>query len=415
MNRQVLAIGDIGSQLVSKFNSNFQKSHIGGNWFNVEDYGAVHDNSTDDTVAIQTAINACAAAGGGTVFFPNGIYIIAGGLQNGIPCSIANPIGIDYNSQLYIPAYDGVSSYGQIVIKLLGETPVKYYWKAFDPSLNTGVVLRSTITGSGIWPSVICGSGPAGYYFNYNKIVFENILVLVLPVKSGNGPDMCGINMLWADHFEGNNIACSIDTYDYTNIVQPTSHVFGLATGLVNSDFPIIRNYAGLGFYYGLIAGEGVHAYDVNCFFNKIGIMALGTNWGPKIDYAILHWNQYCIADQQETIYGIAPAQSTGIKIDYMGSEAGHSGSPAWTNRVDVILDNDNYLVGQMDYNLQYGGNIAKLHGGYNLMVRNLATNSAIHWATASRPTAPNKGCVGYNTTTDKMECWDGSQWNNLW
>lgn len=45
-------------------------------YFNVKDtaYGAVGDGATDDTSAIQAAITAANAAGGGTVFFPSGSY-----------------------------------------------------------------------------------------------------------------------------------------------------------------------------------------------------------------------------------------------------------------------------------------------------------------------------------------------------
>ena len=43
--------------------------------FNVKSYGAVGDDSTDDTTAIQSALNACNTAGGGTVYFPKGTYI----------------------------------------------------------------------------------------------------------------------------------------------------------------------------------------------------------------------------------------------------------------------------------------------------------------------------------------------------
>jgi len=51
--------------------------------FNVKDpaYGAVGDGVVDDSAAIQSAINACKAAGGGTVFFPFGRYRCASRLK----------------------------------------------------------------------------------------------------------------------------------------------------------------------------------------------------------------------------------------------------------------------------------------------------------------------------------------------
>ena len=44
--------------------------------FNVKDYGAVGDGSTDDTTAIQAAITAAQTAGGGTIYFPSATYVI---------------------------------------------------------------------------------------------------------------------------------------------------------------------------------------------------------------------------------------------------------------------------------------------------------------------------------------------------
>jgi polygalacturonase len=43
--------------------------------FNIKDYGAVGDSVTDNTKAIQDAINAAANAGGGTVVISSGIYL----------------------------------------------------------------------------------------------------------------------------------------------------------------------------------------------------------------------------------------------------------------------------------------------------------------------------------------------------
>jgi len=48
--------------------------------FNVKDYGARGDGSMDDRPAIQKAVDACAAVGGGTVFMPAGTYLIDSGV-----------------------------------------------------------------------------------------------------------------------------------------------------------------------------------------------------------------------------------------------------------------------------------------------------------------------------------------------
>ena len=48
--------------------------------FNVRAYGAVGDGVTDDTAAIQAAIDAAVAAAG-DVFFPDGTYLVGGSLQ----------------------------------------------------------------------------------------------------------------------------------------------------------------------------------------------------------------------------------------------------------------------------------------------------------------------------------------------
>ena len=53
-------------------------SLIDGAPFNVLDYGAVGDGVANDTVAVQAAIDAAFSAGGGTVYFPKGTYLVSG-------------------------------------------------------------------------------------------------------------------------------------------------------------------------------------------------------------------------------------------------------------------------------------------------------------------------------------------------
>lgn len=52
-------------------------SMINGAYFNVLDYGATGNGTTDDRTAINLAFSACIASGSGTVFFPKGTYYVS--------------------------------------------------------------------------------------------------------------------------------------------------------------------------------------------------------------------------------------------------------------------------------------------------------------------------------------------------
>ena len=54
--------------------------------YNAKVYGALGDGFTDDTVAIQAAIDAAAAAGGGNVILPVGTYIVSNVVSGGASC-----------------------------------------------------------------------------------------------------------------------------------------------------------------------------------------------------------------------------------------------------------------------------------------------------------------------------------------
>jgi hypothetical protein len=48
-----------------------------GDWYNAKNYGAAANGSTDDTAAIQAAITAAQASGGGVVYLPHGNYKVS--------------------------------------------------------------------------------------------------------------------------------------------------------------------------------------------------------------------------------------------------------------------------------------------------------------------------------------------------
>ena len=58
----------------------FMSVQVQASRYNIVDYGAKSDKTTNNAQAIQAAIDACHKAGGGTVYFPQGDYL-SGGIQ----------------------------------------------------------------------------------------------------------------------------------------------------------------------------------------------------------------------------------------------------------------------------------------------------------------------------------------------
>ncbi|MCP4366334.1 MAG: hypothetical protein GY800_13705 [Planctomycetes bacterium] len=77
-------------------------------FYDVTDYGATGNGSTDDSTAVTAAITAAKAAGGGTVFFPAGVYVMEGiGLSDGVHilgAGVGNPAVSQTGTVFELPA-----------------------------------------------------------------------------------------------------------------------------------------------------------------------------------------------------------------------------------------------------------------------------------------------------------------------
>ncbi|WP_439946504.1 glycosyl hydrolase family 28-related protein [Streptomyces sp. BBFR109] len=106
--------------------------------YNVTAYGAKGDSSTDDSAAIQAALNAANAAGGGMVFFPSGTYRIG--------------------STITVPQY----------VRLVGERFVKGSTGGTTLKTAASTTLTSMFTATGT-------SNPSTNADLHHDIAFENI------------------------------------------------------------------------------------------------------------------------------------------------------------------------------------------------------------------------------------------------
>lgn len=417
MARQSLAIGNTGAELVSRFNSNFTEVYSNSQrTYNVETYGAVHDGITDDTVAIQAAINACWDAGGGVVYFPRGVYIIGGALKDSL--ETANP-----NSQLYIPPYDTFNEF--ISIHFLGETmpPDAYNFRNGHGNANQDhVILKSTIdvpAANTALPAVIGGKNGAidGLQSgcNYTRVLFENITIIV-HFNEERGATLCGVNAAYLPMAYFRNVACGVDVADIETAITPESHVFGVIGGRVNGEINTLwENIVVTGFYVGVAAGEGVTVINPRSFNCVIGYMVLRNYYASTVIGGVFQWCKYPIAAQSGTIAGI---EAGTCPVIFIGTSIEVNNNLFFYDFEDYILDTSNNIIGEISYNLggaNVGGYISKSNGGLNLLGRNIITNSIFHWTTLTRPTVVGHGTMGFNETTSKVEAWDGTQWNDLY
>jgi len=311
-------------------------------WYNVKtDYGAEGDGVTDDTVAIQTAINTASAAGGGNIYFPNGIYIIAGALQRDVG-------GIDYKSQLYIPQTTIWAN--RVCISLIGETSPNFAqsWGIGDGTDREpikGVILRSTLISSTAYSYVIAnngtwGSGP----FNYDQCNIDNIQIQITPDGS-NRLTLGGIGFANAQNAEIKNVTVFPYNLSLTASGIPQNNCVGIAMPKVNcEDMNVLQNISVGGFETGLLLGEHTSLDNVIARCCKYGYQFTNNNHTVRAGKLMSWWN---IND----LYFSALAH---VKISQLQIE--RSIGSKWYDNDYTILDASNYGHGEVSYNIVSGG-----------------------------------------------------------
>lgn len=268
----------------------------GGQVFNVKAYGAVGDGVTDDTAAIQAAINACAAAGGGVVFVPTGTYLCSSAPQSG-------PSGSPYC--LLVPS--------NVILYLSSASKL-----TIPNGINAGVVLFSTsanncgVVGNGIIDGNKANQIDSGIDGSQAGIYGSAITYWKIDVQVQNCIRQ-GVYMSNSSWGAGNILAIS-------NGVTTNVTIAGVEDDAnSNCFFDVMAiNNAGPGFH----CGGGASLSDIHVVAK---VIAYGNYVGIRADYAqgTRFVGPICRANTQD---GILMENSDGVVIDspYCDSNGRH-------------------------------------------------------------------------------------------
>jgi hypothetical protein len=374
-------------------------------WFDVTDpaYGAIGDGVADDTPAIQAAIDACFAAGGGTVFFPPGIYQLDSDLRD---------TGT-YNSQLEIPRNVYTTTTPPMAIRFLGMAPVVPLSDVGSGSgahavpPTGGSIIRSswdgTISGH---PAIIAG-GEWGVADNFMFAHFEEIMVM-----AHNDPKLSGIQIQSVLEWSVTRVSITVDADEIDKAFCTHSNAVGLDAGIASEQPNGIQGLQIDSFFGGLVLGsEMANGTDINIGKCKQGIVFVGNQGSPLF---VRHQNYFAkIQFYQTEACLVFQGDERWVNIGLLDIE--HDPAPFAT--IWDINDASNYARGHIgwhttDYTtgpedglLVNGGTGLSLFGAY---ARRWKLTDVVHLpkAHANPTTPPDDGGFLYADDTSGHPIW---------
>jgi hypothetical protein len=345
--------------------------------FTPQQFGAHANGVADDTEAIQKAINAVFARGGGVVFFPKGVYVL------GQPPVTNDLNGDNPNSQLYIPTRqaarltpDGttianpeehdnqggitlagecvpLSTVGQYAIHQTDPGQIKLATQLAAP--KAGSILQSTYTraqpdGS---PVAILGfSVPrnAPFGFGSGQTELKNLTFRAHVEKDKGYPTLSGINAQCARSIVMANVNVDVDL-PLPQLRESPTAVAGILLPKVNCEMSYFVNLGVYGFKYGYIFGEhsnGDALYAATCthafaFSGGSHIICLGLLTAQNCKYQLSSLSQ--------VVLGHPPGRAY-LKIQAVNIERNPQQMPYDFNYANFINDPGNLLCGSLTYHI---------------------------------------------------------------
>ncbi len=337
---------------------------------NVFDFGAVGDGVTDDTAAIQRAIDYAAQRGGGRILFP---YTPKG-------YRIASPAVEFYNgrpvrAQLVIPP-------GRANIFLEGEMPCRMLNSYQVRPMNVGSIFKPTRVGSMPFDNTVLFSdwdapeehdpearpwsmiaAPEGDsckgHFSVSQFSMANLelrvpmrLEKMYPTQSGaNLQNIARVNIRDCQFCLGEQVG---DAQSGLELQPNPCHTVGLMTSGDQNDNNVISNVAVQGFRYGFVFSEHVVAdylYIHNC---EEGMTFHDSSHLTAIGHVVAQHNTCIISTTRERLFGHDKGLCF-VQIGAVNFECGTGLKPAVSQLQYGVYDPDGRLHGTVTWHKPWG------------------------------------------------------------
>lgn len=340
---------------------------------NVFDFGAKGDGITDDTAAIQAAINFAAERGGGKILFP----YTRGGYRIASP-AIEEYQGKPLRAQLMIPPGDAnIMLEGEMPCKILNAYIVRKLDSVkdnFEPTCFAEKPLGYNNTRIfSDWDAPEEHDGTARPYsilaapegtsckgkFSVSQFSIANLDFRVPMRHDKMYPTQSAVNLQNVSrvHICDSHFALSENVGDTVlgkELQHTPCHTAGLVLSGDQNDNNVIRNVGVQGYRYGLVAGEHVVAdylYIHNC---EEGITFHDCSHLSVINHIVAQHNTVIVSTTDIDLFGM-PKGPCNVEIGTLNFECGTGLSPEVSQLKYGVRDTEGRLRGSLRWHKPWG------------------------------------------------------------
>ncbi|MFA6566966.1 MAG: glycosyl hydrolase family 28-related protein [Victivallales bacterium] len=357
---------------------------------NVFDFGARGDGVTDDTQAIQEAINRIVDNGGGTVFFPytREGYIIA-------RPAVEEVNGKPTKSQLYIdsrefPDWVNICLEGEMPVAMLYDYQVRPYTTFTGmPKYNTRLIstweapeqknpserpysILSTVEGK-----LFAGKFGTGLV-TIKNLEFRGYMNPDKMYPTGSCVNLQNTSKcIIQDCYFG--LDKSVGDAETDHELQPNP---GYTAALIMSgdqnDDQVLRNVGVQGYKYGFVLGEMVVAdylIAANC---EEAIVFHDASHLSFIQFIVAQHNKTIVSAFRQDTFGLKASNNINVEIGNIDFETGHGTKPSAYDMQYGVYDPDNRIMGYLKWMGQKwesaGGDFFPVAGAANMKIIKFGT-----------------------------------------